>query len=122
MAEDIAGPDDGEGRGGAEEAGATDVSSGEGSAVPAVPGASSAASSPPPSAASSAAPSAAPSAAADTSTGSSSGTRPQTRAPRPEPEAIDLLDIAGAPVAKRVAPVAGGLVVLALLWWLIRRR
>jgi uncharacterized protein len=43
-------------------------------------------------------------------------------APRAEGEAIDLLSVAGAPVAKRVGPLVGGLVVLALLWWLIRRR
>ncbi len=69
---------------------------------------------------------------ADAATASAEGTSPtpttaataRTAAapPRREPEAIDLLDVAGAPVAKRLAPFAGGAVVLALLWWLIRRR
>ncbi|MCY3967910.1 MAG: carbon monoxide dehydrogenase, partial [bacterium] len=35
----------------------------------------------------------------------------------PEPEAVDLLGVAGAPVAKRAAPVAAGMVFL----WLLRR-
>lgn len=42
--------------------------------------------------------------------------------PRPTAESIDLLDVAGAPVAKRLVPVAGALAVLALVVWLIRRR
>jgi uncharacterized protein len=58
--------------------------------------------------------SAAPAAAAATT----AATRPKAA----EPEALDLLDMAGAPVAKRALPVVGGLAVLALLWWLIRRR
>ena len=37
-------------------------------------------------------------------------------------EAIDLLDVGGAAVLKRVAPLAVGLVVLFVLWRLIRRR
>jgi hypothetical protein len=42
---------------------------------------------------------------------------------QPEPEAIDLLDAAGAPVLKRVVPaVLAGLVVLVLLRVLLRRR
>jgi len=39
----------------------------------------------------------------------------------PEEEALDLLEVAGMPVLKRVAPVVGGLVLLAVLVWLIRR-
>jgi carbon monoxide dehydrogenase subunit G len=39
----------------------------------------------------------------------------------PEEEALDLLEVAGMPVLKRVAPVVGGLVLLAFLVWLIRR-
>lgn len=35
----------------------------------------------------------------------------------PEPEAVDLLDAAGAPVAKRIAPIAIAIVVI----WLLRR-
>ena len=41
---------------------------------------------------------------------------------RPENEAIDLLDIGGAAVLKRVAPLAVGLVVLFVLWRLLHRR
>ncbi len=37
-------------------------------------------------------------------------------------DAIDLLDTAGAPVLKRVAPVIAGLGLLALIWWLLSRR
>jgi hypothetical protein len=44
----------------------------------------------------------------------------QPTAPRREAEPIDLLEVAGGSVAKRLAPVAVGLVVLLLL--LIRRR
>jgi uncharacterized protein len=47
---------------------------------------------------------------------------PTPRAPvRSEVDAIDLLDTAGAPVLKRVAPVAGGAVLLLLIVLLVRR-
>ncbi|MEU4578144.1 MULTISPECIES: SRPBCC family protein [Nonomuraea] len=36
-------------------------------------------------------------------------------------EALDLLEVAGAPLIKRVAPVLGALAVLALIVWAIRR-
>ncbi|HEX4699722.1 MAG TPA: SRPBCC family protein [Actinomycetes bacterium] len=39
----------------------------------------------------------------------------------PEDDAIDLLDAAGGPIAKRVLPWAVGLVVLFVLWRLVRR-
>jgi carbon monoxide dehydrogenase subunit G len=39
-----------------------------------------------------------------------------------EDEALDLLDIGGAAILKRVAPVALGLVALIILWRLLRRR
>ncbi|GAA4096464.1 SRPBCC family protein [Nonomuraea soli] len=39
----------------------------------------------------------------------------------PDEEALDLLEIAGAPLIKRVAPVVGALAVVALLIWVIRR-
>ncbi|NUW30368.1 SRPBCC family protein [Nonomuraea sp. SMC257] len=39
----------------------------------------------------------------------------------PDEEALDLLEIAGAPLLKRLAPVAGALVALAFAIWLIRR-
>lgn len=41
---------------------------------------------------------------------------------RPTPEAIDLLDVAGGSVAKRLAPVAALVVVIAIVWALLRRR
>jgi carbon monoxide dehydrogenase subunit G len=44
------------------------------------------------------------------------------RPPRREAEAIDLLDVAGGPLAKAVAPAAVALAVLLLIVWLIRRR
>ncbi len=54
--------------------------------------------------------------------GEPSHATPAASAPR-EAEAIDLLDVAGAPVAKRLAPVLGGLVLLLLVWrWRRRRR
>ncbi|MEV0201281.1 SRPBCC family protein [Nonomuraea sp. NPDC050691] len=65
------------------------------------------------------------------------GERHLTAVPEPEPElrpagtlrtsrsadeeALDLLEIAGAPLLKRLAPVAGALVALAFAIWLIRR-
>jgi carbon monoxide dehydrogenase subunit G len=46
-----------------------------------------------------------------------------TPIPRPvENEAIDLLDTAGLPVLKRLAPLIGALLVLLVLWRLLRRR
>ena len=42
--------------------------------------------------------------------------------PRPTDDAIDLLDVAGGPVAKRLVPVAGLVALLLLVIWLIRRR
>ena len=42
--------------------------------------------------------------------------------PRPTDDAIDLLDVAGGPVAKRIVPVAGLVALLLLVIWLIRRR
>lgn len=45
--------------------------------------------------------------------------RPQ---PRRSAEAIDLFETAGAPIVKRLLPVAGVAAVLALLFWLVRRR
>ncbi|MEV0404536.1 SRPBCC family protein [Actinoallomurus sp. NPDC050550] len=45
-----------------------------------------------------------------------------TPAARPEAEPIDLLEIAGPSVAKRVVPVVAGLALLLVLWRLIRGR
>lgn len=53
------------------------------------------------------------------------GTPPPAPAPAPAPaedDAIDLLDVGGAAVLKRVAPLLVGAVVLVLLWRLVRRR
>ncbi|MFD9949387.1 SRPBCC family protein [Nonomuraea sp. NPDC059023] len=36
-------------------------------------------------------------------------------------EALDLLEVAGAPLLKRVAPLVGGVALVALIIWLIRR-
>jgi len=41
--------------------------------------------------------------------------------PRPTADAIDLLDTAGAPVLKRLLPVAGGVLGLWVLWRILRR-
>jgi carbon monoxide dehydrogenase subunit G len=53
------------------------------------------------------------------SAGSATATKP---APRSEPEAIDLLDAAGAPVLKRVAPLAAVLVLLLVVLGIRRKR
>ncbi|MFG1941799.1 SRPBCC family protein [Nonomuraea sp. NPDC048826] len=39
----------------------------------------------------------------------------------PDEEALDLLDIAGAPLLKRLAPVLGGVAALLVIIWVIRR-
>jgi hypothetical protein len=46
---------------------------------------------------------------------------PAKAAPRPEPEAIDLLDAAGAPILKRLAPVGAALLLLLVVLGLRRR-
>jgi uncharacterized protein len=40
----------------------------------------------------------------------------------PDDDAIDLFGTAGAPVGKRLAPVAGVVVLLIAVWWLVGRR
>ncbi|MGH8893285.1 MAG: SRPBCC family protein, partial [Actinomycetes bacterium] len=40
----------------------------------------------------------------------------------PDDDAIDLLETAGMPVLKRVAPVIGALVLLLVVWRLVARR
>jgi hypothetical protein len=53
---------------------------------------------------------------------SASTPRPATRGPvHSEVDAIDLLDTAGAPVLKRLAPVAAGALFLVLVILLVRR-
>lgn len=66
-------------------------------------------------------------AVADTggATNGSSGPRPAPgirRIDAPEAKPVDLLSTAGSPVAKRLLPVVGGLVVLLVLWRLLKRR
>jgi carbon monoxide dehydrogenase subunit G len=63
------------------------------------------------------------------STGTSSSGPQAVPAPEPTPlrrsnddDAIDLLDAAGLPLVRRIAPVAVGLLVLLLLWRLLRKR
>ena len=61
---------------------------------------------------------------ADTDTASAEATAPQSGARKidmPEPEAIDLIDAAGAPVMKRVATLAAVVVAFLLLRRLLRR-
>ena len=41
---------------------------------------------------------------------------------RPTPDTIDLFDVAGGSVAKRVAPIVALVAVLVLIWWLVGRR
>ncbi len=57
----------------------------------------------------------------DGPSGPSAPTPPARRA-QAEPEAIDLLEVAGAPVAQRLAPVAIGALVLWLILRAVRRR
>jgi hypothetical protein len=40
----------------------------------------------------------------------------------PEPEPVDLIATAGTPVAKRVVPLVGGLLVVFVAWRLLARR
>ncbi len=69
--------------------------------------------------------------AADTTTANGSGpANPQSEGSvaatkpvaRPEPEAIDLFDAAGAPILKRLAPVVGVLALLVVLFSIKRKR
>ena len=49
-------------------------------------------------------------------------TTPHTQArPRPTEDTIDLLDVAGSPVAKRALPVLAAIAVVAVVVWLIKR-
>ena len=49
-------------------------------------------------------------------------TAPSPAAARPTSDTIDLLDVAGPSVAKRLVPVAAAVAVLLVLWSLVRRR
>jgi hypothetical protein len=42
-------------------------------------------------------------------------------APRPTPEAIDLVEAAGGPLLKRILPAVSAVIVLVLLWRILRR-
>jgi carbon monoxide dehydrogenase subunit G len=61
----------------------------------------------------------APPAAPTGSSGSSSASSGPRRIESPEAKPIDLLDASGAPIAKRVGPIVG---VLVVVLWLLRRR
>ena len=58
------------------------------------------------------------------------GMRRPSRAPNdgvrkidsPEAEPVDLMDAAGGAVAKRLVPVLAGVILLAILIWLLRRK
>ena len=89
-----------------------DVLSGGGGAA-ATPSGGNGADAPAAAAAAPAAPTAAPSAAASSS---SAGPR---KIDSPEAQPIDLLDASGAPLAKRVGPIVG---ILVVVLWLLRRR
>jgi hypothetical protein len=41
---------------------------------------------------------------------------------RPTPESIDLIDVAGGSLAKRLAPVAALVLVIVIVWAVVRRR
>ena len=57
-----------------------------------------------------------------TSTSTAAGSvRPPSAAPRRTPEAIDLIDVAGGSVAKRLIPLVAGLLVLAFVWRRLHR-
>jgi hypothetical protein len=43
------------------------------------------------------------------------------RVDHPEAAPVDLLEVGGSPIARRLAPLAGALLVVLLLRWLIRR-
>jgi hypothetical protein len=64
---------------------------------------------------------AAPPAASPAASGAGSAA-PARPAQRRESEPIDLLDTAGLPVLKRLAPVAAGLLAVLVLWRLLARR
>jgi carbon monoxide dehydrogenase subunit G len=54
---------------------------------------------------------------------SGNGARPGVRTvSSPPAQPVDLLEAAGAPLAKRLAPVGGGVLALLVLWFLLRRR
>ena len=68
-------------------------------------------------------PAAAPAATTGTPEPQAAPAPPPTPLRRPvEPEAVDLLEVAGLPVLKRVAPLVVGLFLLLVLWRLSRRR
>ncbi|HEV8568961.1 MAG TPA: hypothetical protein VGQ92_18085, partial [Actinoplanes sp.] len=52
---------------------------------------------------------------------SAAPTAARPEAPRPTPEAIDLVEAAGIPILKRVLPAVSAVIVLVLLWRILRR-
>lgn len=63
-----------------------------------------------------------PAAPADASGAAAAERAPGERRHRPAAEAIDLLEVAGPSIAKRVGPVLAGLAVLWTIWRLLRRK
>lgn len=61
-------------------------------------------------------------AAPATGSGATAERAPRERRHRPAAEAIDLLEVAGPSIAKRVGPVLAGLAVLWTVWRLLRRK
>ncbi|MGH8823718.1 MAG: SRPBCC family protein [Jiangellaceae bacterium] len=53
---------------------------------------------------------------------STAAAREDVKQGRPTPEAIDLLDVAGGSLAKRLAPVVALVVVIVIVWAVVRRR
>jgi uncharacterized protein len=61
-------------------------------------------------------------AASDGGAGSATGAQEGEQRTRPTPESIDLLDVAGGSLAKRLAPVAALVLVIVVVWAVVRRR
>jgi len=54
--------------------------------------------------------------------GGGPGAQKDAQQTRPTPESIDLLDVAGGSLAKRLAPVAALVLVIVIVWAVVRRR
>jgi len=54
--------------------------------------------------------------------GPAGGAQEGAKPDRPTPEAIDLIDVAGGSLAKRLAPVAALVVLIVIIWAVVRRR
>ena len=60
-------------------------------------------------------------AGASSSSDGSTSNSASPRRPRPTPDAVDLAEVAGGAVAKRVVPVVAAFVILLIIWRLVRR-